>query len=302
MAVTTADWEGLFGMLTTDNLDLMMNWLKNPSEAAESGPERSVGEQRKSTPGLKKQKNGYQAKIVLDNFIIFTYTQDLERAIDAYIALQRIKARVHELRSHAGSATFDDAIRKAVAEVRAAEQVSAFWMQYQFEIAGTIKMDSNHWKRYTTPTTADVNLALSHRAELLYLSQQKVEEHSECPQDQDDARARVQAMAQAQARARVRAEHQTKMEAEAMAKTQREAEVAKEVAAVRALLHQRVRIDGLSGRPELNGRYGKTTRYVTDKSRFAVTLEGDDESVLLKPANLTKVDPQPTAEDPPPLS
>ena len=87
-----------------------------------------------------------------------------------------------------------------------------------------------------------------------------------------------------------------------MAKTQREAEVAKEVAAVRALLHQRVRIDGLSGRPELNGRYGKTTRYVTDKSRFAVTLEGDDESVLLKPANLTKVDPQPTAEDPPPLS
>jgi hypothetical protein len=127
---------------------------------------------------------------------------------------------------------------------------------------------------------------------------------------QAEAQARAQAMAQAQAQAqaRARAEHQAKLEAEARAKAMREkavreSEVAKQVEAVRGLLHQRVRIDGIQGRPELNGKHGKTTRYVTDKGRFAVTVEGlEGESVLLKPANLTKVDEEPDTDEPPPLS
>lgn len=119
---------------------------------------------------------------------------------------------------------------------------------------------------------------------------------------QAEAQARQRAMAEHQARQRAMAERQAQMEAEARNKAAREAEVAKEVQAVRALLHQRVRIEGLSGRPELNGRYGKTTRYVTDKGRFAVTLEGDSESVLLKPTNLTKVEAEAAADEPPPLS
>ena len=35
-----------------------------------------------------------------------------------------------------------------------------------------------------------------------------------------------------------------------------------------------MRIDGIQGRPELNGKHGMTTRYVPDKGRFAVTVEG----------------------------
>jgi len=127
---------------------------------------------------------------------------------------------------------------------------------------------------------------------------------------QAEAQARAQAMAQAQAQAqaRARAEHQAKLEAEVRAKAMREkavreSEVSKQVEAVRGMLHKRVRIDGIQGRPELNGKHGMTTRYVSDKGRFAVTVEGlEGESVLLKPTNLTKVDDEPDTDEPPPLS
>ena len=35
-----------------------------------------------------------------------------------------------------------------------------------------------------------------------------------------------------------------------------------------------VRIDGLVSRPELNGKFGKATRYISEKGRFAVAVDG----------------------------
>ena len=49
---------------------------------------------------------------------------------------------------------------------------------------------------------------------------------------------------------------------------------------------RRVRIAGLKGRPELNGRSGVATYFDAVKGRYAVTVEGEAEAVLLKPANL----------------
>ena len=49
----------------------------------------------------------------------------------------------------------------------------------------------------------------------------------------------------------------------------------------------RVRISGLKGRrPELNGRCGVAAYFDPAKGRYAVTVEGEAEAVLLKPANL----------------
>ena len=49
---------------------------------------------------------------------------------------------------------------------------------------------------------------------------------------------------------------------------------------------RRVRIAGLKGRPELNGRCGVAGRFDAAKGRYAVAVEGEAEAVLLKPANL----------------
>ena len=49
---------------------------------------------------------------------------------------------------------------------------------------------------------------------------------------------------------------------------------------------RRVRIAGLKGRPELNGRCGVAAHFDAAKGRHAVTVEGEAEAVLLKPANL----------------
>ena len=48
----------------------------------------------------------------------------------------------------------------------------------------------------------------------------------------------------------------------------------------------RVRIFGLKGQPELNGRCGVAGRFDTAKGRYEVAVEGEAEAVLLKPANL----------------
>jgi len=132
---------------------------------------------------------------------------------------------------------------------------------------------------------------------------------------QAEAQARAQAMAQAQAQAQARAQaeaqaraRQAQAQAQAMAqKAAREAEVSKQVEEVKKLLNKRVRIAGIQGRPELNGMHGLTTRFVPDKGRFAVTVEGlEGESVLLKPQNLTAVDEdgqdEVDTDEPPPLS
>jgi hypothetical protein len=49
---------------------------------------------------------------------------------------------------------------------------------------------------------------------------------------------------------------------------------------------RRVRIDGLKGWPELNGRCGVAGRFDAAKGRYEVVVEGEAEAVLLKPANL----------------
>ena len=52
---------------------------------------------------------------------------------------------------------------------------------------------------------------------------------------------------------------------------------------------RRVRITGLKGRPELNGRCGVAAHFDAAKGRYEVTVEGEAEAVLLKPANLQEV-------------
>ena len=59
---------------------------------------------------------------------------------------------------------------------------------------------------------------------------------------------------------------------------------------------RRVRIGGLQARPELNGRCGVAGRFDAAKGRYAVTVEGEAEAVLLKPANLQEIlEPAPSA-------
>ena len=50
-----------------------------------------------------------------------------------------------------------------------------------------------------------------------------------------------------------------------------------------------VRIDGLKGRPELNGQCGVAERFDAAKGRYEVAVEGEAEAVLLRPANLQEV-------------
>jgi len=70
-----------------------------------------------------------------------------------------------------------------------------------------------------------------------------------------------------------------------------EAAVAHDAAAAPtpSLSGRRVRIDGLKGRPELNGRCGVAGRFDAAKGRYEVAVEGEAEAVLLKPANLQEV-------------
>ena len=49
---------------------------------------------------------------------------------------------------------------------------------------------------------------------------------------------------------------------------------------------RRVRIAGLEGRPDLNGRSGVAAHFNAAKGRYEVAVEGEAEAVLLKPANL----------------
>jgi len=73
--------------------------------------------------------------------------------------------------------------------------------------------------------------------------------------------------------------------------TEAEAAVAHDAAAAPtpSLSGRRVRIDGLKGRPELNGRCGVATYFDAAKGRYEVAVEGEAEAVLLRPANLQEV-------------
>ena len=58
------------------------------------------------------------------------------------------------------------------------------------------------------------------------------------------------------------------------------------VVAPAPLSGRRVRIDGLQGRPEFNGRSGVARRFDAAKGRYEVAVEGANFKMLLKPANL----------------
>ena len=49
---------------------------------------------------------------------------------------------------------------------------------------------------------------------------------------------------------------------------------------------RRVRIAGLKGRPELNGRGGVAGRFEAAKGRYEVAVDGEAEAVLLRPGSL----------------
>ena len=54
------------------------------------------------------------------------------------------------------------------------------------------------------------------------------------------------------------------------------------------LLYQRVRIHGLGAKPELNGRYGKAVEFEQETGEYSVVLDGSEEPVAIKAANLTQ--------------
>ena len=83
---------------------------------------------------------------------------------------------------------------------------------------------------------------------------------------------------------RQHAQRQTAEEAEARAATT-EARAAANIPTPN-LSGRRVSIDGLKGRPELNGRCGVAGGFEAAKGRYAVAVEGEAEAVLLKPMNL----------------
>ena len=131
---------------------------------------------------------------------------------------------------------------------------------------------------------------------------------AEAARKQQEEQQRQRAIAQQRARAEAEAKRAAEAKKEAAAA--RAAEVAAQVSAVKLLMNKRVQIGGLASKPELNGTFGKTTKYFSDKGRFAVTVEGmpetEAEPLLIKAANLTPVDadgkPEPKGDEPPPLS
>ena len=55
------------------------------------------------------------------------------------------------------------------------------------------------------------------------------------------------------------------------------------------LVGRRVRVEGLTGRPELNGRCGEATAYDAARGRYCVAVEGEPLPVLLRADNLTAI-------------
>ena len=63
---------------------------------------------------------------------------------------------------------------------------------------------------------------------------------------------------------------------------------------------QRVRIQNLKGKTELNDRPGTVTKYFVAKGRYAVRLDGStgEEPVLVRPENLARVPDEPAQGHP----
>ena len=55
------------------------------------------------------------------------------------------------------------------------------------------------------------------------------------------------------------------------------------------LVGRRVRVEGLAGRPELNGRCGEAEAYDATRGRYLVMVEGEPSQLLLRPDNLIAI-------------
>ena len=50
-----------------------------------------------------------------------------------------------------------------------------------------------------------------------------------------------------------------------------------------------MRIHGLKARPDLNGKCGRVERYDAGRQRYEVLVDGERESIMVKPTNLQPV-------------
>ena len=64
---------------------------------------------------------------------------------------------------------------------------------------------------------------------------------------------------------------------------------AEAAAAAPLMVGQRVRVEGLVGRPDLNGRCGVATAYDAVRERYCVAIDDVPSPVLLRPGNLTAI-------------
>ena len=99
-------------------------------------------------------------------------------------------------------------------------------------------------------------------------------------------------------------QHAERQAAEAEARAAAAATHVEAAAPTPNLSGRRVRIFGLKGRPELNGRCGVAGRFDAAKGRYEVAVEREAEAVLLKPANLQEIcaNPNPNPIPKPSLS
>ena len=89
-------------------------------------------------------------------------------------------------------------------------------------------------------------------------------------------------------------QHAERQAAEAVARAAAAATHVEAAAPTPNLSGRRVRIFGLKGRPELNGRCGVAGRFYAATGRCEVAVEGEAEAVLLKPANLQEIRAKPS--------
>ncbi|CAK0831082.1 unnamed protein product [Prorocentrum cordatum] len=179
LGVPQSSWEALARKLSAPNRRALLGFLNDhreryvqPKQAdrTEVSTTRQKGGGGPSL-GIIRKGSGYAAKATYGSFIVATYREDLTGAIDARMALLQLKTRLVELggmkfKSKALAAVvvedkFDDAMRQGISELRAAEQASAFYLKFSFELA------KQRHQRLTSSTTCDLEVALKDRRDLI---------------------------------------------------------------------------------------------------------------------------------------
>eukprot|EP00927_Polykrikos_kofoidii_P069073 TRINITY_DN6446_c0_g7_i1.p1 TRINITY_DN6446_c0_g7~~TRINITY_DN6446_c0_g7_i1.p1 ORF type:complete len:764 (-),score=153.33 TRINITY_DN6446_c0_g7_i1:167-2458(-) len=182
LGLDQCNWLGLMDILTNENLALVAFCIDNPTQIksevlAKTSPATETPGLKpapKSSPkveGLKRAGSKYFAKVSIENFLILTFPTDLEEAIDARIALLRIKTRTTELQGQPDT-SFDDAVSVAVEEVQAEEQLA--FLKFSFEVVKGPRGNKDSL-RLTTPLTSSLEESLLHRRELLDMWEAKTD-------------------------------------------------------------------------------------------------------------------------------